>query len=74
MFSIDELLLLLISYQRKTNHPGETDIEIQAGVMADIAKIKRAMAAFENAASNDSDELKAVRTKQAETHAALLET
>lgn len=37
------ILLLLAAYVRKTNHPAETDIEIQAGVMADLAKIKAAM-------------------------------
>ncbi len=74
MFSTNDLLLLLISYQRKANHPTENDTEIQAGVMADLAKIKRAQTAFDVATSNESAEIKAFKTAQAEEQATALES
>ena len=44
---VTEILLLIAAYLRKANHPTETDQDIQAGVIADLLKIRSARRAVD---------------------------
>ena len=38
----NDILLLIAAYLRKQNYPSETDQQIQAGVVADLLKVRAA--------------------------------